>query len=252
MQHLIVSALVGTALTLPGLAENLIENGGFEMPRVTGRTPSGNADDRSLLLNVGVWSFFATNADSGGGKLEIGITDEISHSGKQSIYIDFNKVTAPGRQAVLKTNLIPVVAGKNFRVSIWGRIDRKRPLALDERRPFMWLQVQFFRSDRETPVGDPVGGPQLLPGNVVPGGPHELLFVSGKWKESFARLASPAEAAYARMTWSWTTPGDEGETDGVIYWDDATFEEDAVSKPIGAQRSSLENDRNDGAQHGQK
>jgi hypothetical protein len=172
------------------------------------------------------WAFFGASEETEGGKVVAGITDEIARTGKQSIYVDFDKVTANLRYAVLMTKLIPVKPSQNYRLAIWGRIDRKRPLALDERRPFTVLDVDFFAADGKTKAGEPIRGFQLIPGLVVPGGPHPLTYVSKRWTESPSQFTTPAGAAFVQIKWTWQVPADPGETDGVIYWDDATLQED--------------------------
>lgn len=201
---------------------NLLENGGFEHPEVSVRTPESDGADSLIAGDHSSWEIFGYD-DGPGGKLEIGITNAIARSGKQSIYIDFQKVTDPGRMALLRTKPLPVKAGQQYRFSIWGRVDHQRPLALDERRVHMWLTVEYFAADGVTAVGEPFRGPQLIPGLVIPGGPHQLIFVSTRWSETFGISTAPANAALARVTCTWATPRDEGETDGIIYWDDAAL-----------------------------
>jgi hypothetical protein len=105
--------------------------------------------------------------------------------------VDFEKVTAKSRVAVLMTKLIPVKPSQAYRVSIWGRIDRKRPLSLDERRPFTVLDVDFFSADGKTKAGEPIRGFQLIPGRIIPGGPHPLTFVAKKWSGVFLPIQHP-------------------------------------------------------------
>lgn len=222
MRLLLFAALTG--LICSSRAENLLANGSFELPVVKGRARQETGANPALVEKDVTWALFAAQSDTNGGELTVGMTDEIARTGKQALYVDFAKVTAPSRRAMLVTELIPIKPGRPYRVSMWARIDRKRPLALDERRPHMWLDVEFFQTDQKTPAGEPVSGAQLIPGSVVPGGPHELLFVSGKWRESFAQITAPENAAFIKISWTWTTPSDEGETDGIIYWDDASLE----------------------------
>lgn len=232
MRSILFAALTGSALAWSGRAENLLENGSFELPAVKGRTRQEAGGNPVFAEKQATWSLFAAQSMTDGGELVVGVTDEIARTGKQAIYLDFAKVTASSRRAALVTELIPIKPAQPYRVSIWGRIDRKRPLALDERRPHMWLEVQFFQADQNTQAGEIFSGAQLIPGRVVPGGPHELIFVSGKWKESFAQITSPENAALIKVSWSWTTPSDEGETDGIIYWDDASLEGERGTTPV--------------------
>jgi hypothetical protein len=107
-------------------------------------------------------------------------------------------------------------------------MDKQRPVALDERRPFLVVDVDYFAEDQKTKAGEPIRGFQLLPGNVVPGGPHPLAYTSRRWAESTSQFTAPAGAAFLRVKWTWQVPTDPGETDGVIYWDDATLVEDSA------------------------
>lgn len=226
MRPLAIIAWIGTALVPSAHAANLLVNGSFEAPAVTGRVPERDGGSTLRAAQKGSWKTFAADPSTDGGQLIMGLTNEVAHSGKQSLFVDFNKVTASEREAVLGTELIPVKADRTYRVSSWARIDRKRPLALDERRPFLVLELHFFESDQKTEVGEPIQGPQIIPGIIVPGGPHQLIFVSGKWSESYARVTTPEKAAFLQVTWTWMTPKEEGETDGVLYWDDASLEEE--------------------------
>jgi hypothetical protein len=228
MKSLLLAAALGSAFALSARAQNLLENGGFEQPLVTGRTPAGKGGSPAQAGVKGTWASLIADAETEGGRLQAGITDEIARTGKQSLYVDFDKVTASGRKAVLKTNLIPIKPSQAYRLSIWGRIDRKRPLALDERRPQMWLEVAFFQENGTTEAGEPTAGAQFIPGDIVPGGPHPLVFLSTKWKESSAQLQTPATARFMRVTWFWLTTREAGETDGTVFWDDATLGEDTT------------------------
>jgi hypothetical protein len=221
-------ALSASAISLRGA--NLLENGSFEQPTVTERTPEGNGGSPAKISLNSAWASLIVDPASEGGKLQAGVTNEIARTGKQSFFVDFDRVTASGRKAVLKTKPIAVKPSQQYRLSLWGRVDRKRPIALDERRPQMWLEIRFLQEDQKTETGEPIAGAQFLPGEVIPGGPHVLSFVSEKWKETSADLATPENARFVTITWYWLTTGDEGETDGTVYWDDASLDE-AVPPP---------------------
>jgi hypothetical protein len=227
MRLLTFTFLIGSAAAWSAPDANLLANGSFEDPKVAGRTAETKEGVLSVDKEENPWLFLGTGPEVEGGKLTVGMTDEIARTGKQSIYVDFEKNSAPPMQAILMTKLISIKAGQAYKLSMWGRIDRKRPLSLDERRPFMMLDVEFFAADQKTKVGEPLNGVQLIPGNVVPGGPHPLIYSARKWSESSAQFTTPAESAFLRVTWRWVTPTDAGETDGVIFWDDAALVEDA-------------------------
>jgi hypothetical protein len=230
MRFLFLAACALSASALSARGANLLENGSFEQPVVTERTTEGNGGNPARISLNSAWASLIVDPGSEGGKLQVGLTNEIARTGKQSLFLDFDRVAARGRKAVLKTKPIAIKPSQQYRLSLWGRIDRKRPIALDERRPQMWLEVRFLQEDQTTETGEPIAGAQFLPGEIIPGGPHPLTFVSEKWKETSAQLTTPETARFVTITWYWLTTGDEGETDGTIYWDDASLDE-AVPTP---------------------
>ena len=73
---------------------------------------------------------------------------------------------------------------------------------------------------------------QTIPGaKQVPGGQKALpFFVSGKWKEFYAEIKSPEDAQFIKVTWYWETSSEEGETNGMMYFDGAGIEGPAGPK----------------------
>ena len=222
MKIILAAAISAAALSAHG--ENLLENASFELPNVAGETRVQDGGDPAKAESATSWADFTTGEKGTDGKIVVGITDQIARTGKQSVFIDFPKVTEPAQRADLPTTLIPIQPGKPYRISIWGRIDRKRPLTLDERRPHVWVYIGFFEADGETRVGEPVLAVKLIPGTVVAGRKPDLVFVSNKWTEFVAEVTPPEGAAFMHVIWSWVIGKEEGETDGVIYWDDAAVE----------------------------
>jgi hypothetical protein len=45
--------------------------------------------------------------------------------------------------------------------------------------------------------------------------------VPWKWNESVAVVETPKDTAFLQVMWTWGVPSDTGETDGLIFWDDA-------------------------------
>jgi len=213
-----------------GRADNLLENGSFESPAVTSRVPLDKGGDPAKAKPTG-FELLEVQAGPEGGGLLTGLTNEIARTGEQSLFIDFRELTAPSRFVFLGTNLIPVKASHSYRISIWGRIDGKRPLALDERRPYLWTNMQFVKADRETESADSQLVLEMIPGRVIPGDVHKLYFVSWKWRESFTVVEIPEDTAFLRVTWIWGVPRDEGQTDGIVFWDDAAIEETVPIAP---------------------
>lgn len=218
-----VGVLWGIVTEVRSAEVNLLENGGFEFPVVDGKTSSREGGNPTVGSGVTGWESLEQKEDLVGGKLTFGLTTEIARSGKQSLYLDFENLVAVSKSASLETKLISVEGEQAYKVAIWGRMDRKRPLALDERRPSMWLDVAFYEADGSTKSGEPLSGVEMIPGMITPGLESRLLFVSARWNESASEFRTPASAKFARITWSWIIPRDEGETDGIIYWDDASL-----------------------------
>ena len=214
-----------TSVVLSASAANLLENGSFELPAVTGRTSATSGGNPAVGADPTSFALLSTKIGDASGSLQAGMTNEVARTGKQSLYVDFQNVTAEGARAVLTTKAIPVKGGQAYRFAMWVRLDRKRPLALDESRPQMWIEVRFLKEDQTTETGEPVAGSQFVPGEIVPGGPHPLRFTSEKWKESSAEVETPSDAKFVKVSWYWITTNEEGDTDGVIYLDDASLEE---------------------------
>jgi hypothetical protein len=225
MKALLLAALSGAAAFSSGYGENLLENGGFELPKITGRTPEEKGGNPARVDGKTAWDTLTTDHTDKGGKLSVGVTDEIARTGKQALFVDFERLTAPSRQVSLVTTLVPVKPSQSYRISIWGRIDGKRPLTLDQRRPYVWIDVQFLKADRDTEAGEAQLGVQMIPGSIVPGATTGLTFVSSKWSESVALVETPKDTAFLQVTWTWGVPRDEGETDGMVFWDDAAVED---------------------------
>ncbi len=215
-----LALLLACSLAAYAEDENLIKNSSFEEPAVQARTDArqGGSPSRTEEGKT-IWTHLMAPMrarDLPGGELVVGMTNEYAHSGKQSIFVDFQKVTAQ-RSGFLMTDLIPVTPGHRYRIALWGRIDAKRPLTLDQRRPMMKLEFDYFTADTENQTGPSDYGTQMLPGRL-----DRMIFVSGKWSEYFRIVRTPADAAFMKVTFRWETPKEAGETDGAIYFDDVT------------------------------
>jgi hypothetical protein len=233
MRRIILSAILGATSTWAAPAENLLGQGSFEEPVVNGRTPETDEGLIQVDSENTPWAYFGASQDPAGGQIIVGLTNEIARTGKQSLFVDFEKVTANQKLALLMTKLIPIKPSQPYKLSMWGRVDKQRPVALNERRPFLVVDVEYFAEDQKTKAGEPIRGFQLLPGNVVPGGPHPLAYTSRRWSESSSQFTTPEGAAFLRVKWTWQVPTDPGETDGVLFWDDATLIEDAPQAATG-------------------
>jgi hypothetical protein len=224
-------ALLASTITLSAnAADELVQNGGFESPPANGRLPVAAGGDPSKAQPTS-WEPLTMKIDGEGGKLVAGLTNEVARSGKQSFFVDFQQLTAPSQWVSISTVPVAVKPRQTYRVSIWGRIDGARPVALDERRPYIWVDLQFLKADRQTASADAQLAVALIPGPIVPGIKPELSFHSWKWSESFSLIETPENTAFLQVTWTWGVPNEKGETDGATFWDDATIAEAAPAPP---------------------
>jgi hypothetical protein len=207
------------------LMEEILESGSFEIPPVTSRKPRSIGGDPSKS-GIGEWVTFQDKPDPEGGQVIMGLTNEISRSLRQSIFVEFNKLTKPLVSAQMSSEFIEILPAKKYKVSIWGRMDKKRPITLAQRLPYLRLRVDWFQEDKMTQTGNVVLKSQSIPGPKT----RPPLFVSDKWKEYWAWVDSPDDAKYIKITWSWETPPQEGQTDGVIYFDDASLRGEPAPK----------------------
>lgn len=245
------------ALGTSSFAEQLMERGSFELPPVTRRKARSEGADLSKF--VGGWVQFKDKADAAGGRLILGLTNEVSRTGRQSLFVRFDKLTKPQAKGELASELIPILPGKPYHVGIWGRVDKENPVTLDQRLPYLKLRIDWFmapgkepaeddegadvdvtpvsgdstKEDDNSPLtyaqtGEPVWRLQPLPGSKN----RPPFFRSGRWTEFFVDVKSPADAAFIKVTWYWETPPDAGETNGVMYFDDATVEGESGPREV--------------------
>jgi hypothetical protein len=196
-------------------AENLFHGGTFEAPVIQGRTPVDKGGDPTNAGRGPDWmefKFSPANASIIGG-----LTDEVAHDGRQSLYIDFDHVKTAYQSATLVSNFIPVLSGTDYQVGIWGRTDAKDPISADGRPAYLKVEVDFFAADANESVGQPFLATQPLPGAKD----RDPVFNSDSWNPFLATLTTPAGAVFAQITWRWETSGTDGETNGIMYFDDA-------------------------------
>ena len=197
------------------LADNLLKNSSFEEPKITGRVSATGGSNPAVVESGTSWSHFQTMDRTG--KVTVGMTDEIAHTGKQSIYVQFDQA-AKTKAAMLMSDLIPIKADEVYRVSIWGRVDRKRPLTLDQGRPYMTIDVEFYPADQASLIGEVEHRTQMIPGMG-----ERILFTSAKWSEYFAEFRAPAGAEFMKITFNWFSPKREEPANGIIFFDDASI-----------------------------
>jgi hypothetical protein len=204
------------------------KNGSFEEPVVSKRTAEIEGGNPAGL-ETSDWSHFFRRKGEGEGALTIGTTNEIARTGKQSMFLDFGAVTGKRFSASLMTRLIPVKPKHPYKVGMWGRTDRERPLTLDQRRPYLRVEFEFYKEDEETQVGD--GDYRVL---RIPGSIKRLLFTSSQWNQAYGIARAPTGAALMKVSFVFNIPNAPGKTDGTIFFDDASVEELPLDFPIQA------------------
>jgi hypothetical protein len=230
MNHAISFAAL-LALGSSSFAEPLLEDGSFEVPPVIRRKSIAEGGDISKASSE--WVRFIDKRDADGGRIILGLTNEIARTGRQCVFVHFDNVTKPLATAMLSSELISILPGKTYHVSIWGRVDRENPVALDQRLPYIKLRVDWFQAppkEGEEDETNPTGAPEQT-GEVeyrvqpMPGSKNRRpLFTAARWTEFYADLKAPDDAATMKVTWTWETPPQEGATNGVIYFDDANVD----------------------------
>jgi hypothetical protein len=230
MNHAISLAAL-LVLGASAIAAQLLEEGSFEVMPVTKRKSIADGGDISKASSE--WVRFVDKSDAEGGRIILGLTNEIARTGRQSIFVQFDNVTKPGAVATLSSELVSIRPGQTYHVAIWGRVDREDPVALDQRLPYLKLRVDWFAAppkEGDEEDTNPTGAPeqageveyrvQPLPGSKK----RKPIFTAAKWTEFYADLKAPADAATMKVTWTWETPPQEGATNGVMYFDDAVVE----------------------------
>jgi hypothetical protein len=160
MQVLRCAAMMSAVALSAGRADSLLENGSFEAPPVNSRVPVEGGGDPAKASRPRLSSSKYEPAE--GGRLVTGLTNEIARTGKQSLFVDFQNLTAPGRRRIWSpTRYRQAVPVPTALRSGDGWIPSGRS-ALDERRPYVWVDVQFLKADRDTEAGEAQLGVQLI------------------------------------------------------------------------------------------
>ncbi|MEQ1858594.1 MAG: hypothetical protein ABMA13_01510 [Chthoniobacteraceae bacterium] len=216
-----IALLLACSLAAFAEEENLIKNASFEEPAVQARTVERDGGNPARVADGATsWTQFQSFVrpqDKPGGELVVGMTNQFARTGKQSIFVDFQNLGAQ-RRSFLITDLLPVKAGHRYFIALWGRTDSKRPLTLDQRRPLLKIDVEYFMSDPEEQCEQTDHRNERIPGSL-----DRLLFVSTKWTEYFTSVRPPQDAAFMKVTFRWETDREAGTTDGAIYFDDASI-----------------------------
>jgi hypothetical protein len=196
---------------------NLLKDSSFETPTVAARTLSTDGGDPTNHGRGPGWIMLQTSGT--GSAITAGLTNEIAHTGHQSLLVHFNHVATEDPGITLVSNFFPIVSGTTYDAGLWGRMDPKDPLDPQGRSAYLKLEVDFFAKDANTSVGDPVYAVQPLPGSKN----HDPFFKTDVWRFFHAQVPVPPGAVFAQITLKWETEADQGETNGVLFFDDAEF-----------------------------
>jgi hypothetical protein len=200
-------------------AGNLFPGGSFEAPMVKGRTPAEQGGNPSAAPKPPPWVVFNFENSGTNGIVTGGLTNEVARTGTQSLFINFDHVAQPYRSATLVSNFIPIVAGAEYKVGIWGRTDANDLIDSQGRSAYLKLEVDFFAKDAFQAVGEPFLRVLPIPGSKD----HDPYFTPDAWKAFIVKFTTPPAAVFAQITWRWETGGDPGEINGIMYFDDVTM-----------------------------
>src|SRR5262245_19126513 len=121
---LVAAGVAASVLPVSAENEQLLESGGFEWPAVLGKKArSEGADISKSAATNAEWVKFQDKPDAEGGRLIFGLTSDMSHGGRQGMYVEFDKITKPNVSADMMSDFLPIKPAKPYRVAIWGRMD---------------------------------------------------------------------------------------------------------------------------------
>ena len=228
MKYLVpfVFATVTLALAIPAGAEVVFENS-FESPAVTLRTPRSAGGDisKEAVSQHGekpAWRRFEDQPNIGavGGSVVAGLTNEVARTGKQSLFIEATKLSAPYIGALFVTRPIPIEGGRYYTIALWARNDAKKPLVCAAAQLFLKMQVDFFTDEGRTETGDSQYMLQPLPGGK--GHPPSILPVA--WTPVGLNISAPPLAKFMVVTFRCDSSAEKGAITGGIFFDDFSVE----------------------------
>jgi len=246
MKFLVPLLFAVAIIPLSSQADVVFENS-FESPTVSGRTPkAAGADiskaDASKPGEKRAWSSFEDQPNIGeGGSVVAGLTKEVAHTGKQSLFVEAAKLSAPYIGALFSTRPIGIEGGKTYKASLWGRNDAKKPLICGAAQLFLKMQIDFFTDEGQTETGESQYLLQPLPGSRG----HAPVFVATAWNPVGLRFTAPPEAKFVVISFRCDSSAERGAISGSIYFDDFTLEtasklaSDAMLEEIKKQAASV-------------
>ncbi len=224
-----ISARLGLALAMgfticSAHADQLLESASFEQPKVKARTSLAEGGTPVKAGMASSWQRFTlAKIPEDQGSVVTGLTNEMARTGAQSLFVEFKKLKAVNAGVTLSSQLTRIKADAKYRLSLWGRVDKKNPLTFDQRFPFLMLVVEFYAADQETQTGTPMFQAQPLPDSPNYSRKKPPLFTPEAWSEYFVEVETPSDAEYIKVTWKWQSANDAGTTNGAMFFDDATL-----------------------------
>lgn len=194
-------------------ADNLLQNGDVEDPKVEGRSTVEDGGDPSNLGAGPGWTSAKSLGQERG--VAIGLTDKIAQSGRQSLFVGFDNFPGGEYGAKLVTELMPVTAGQTLRISFWNRLDPETPLKASG-NAIVKIFIDFFKTE----FGDESIKSEYPYAPLSPGRGNEGLN-SETWTQVERSIKVPPEAVSVRVSFLWQSGG---PVQGVIYYDEFKVE----------------------------
>jgi hypothetical protein len=221
MKSLLFALTLAAAAPFALAGPNPVFECGFETPKVTHRTPRSEGGDVAKEGENSLWRVFqdtpAQASQSLGGSVVGGLTNEMFHSGAQSLFIQADNLTAPHLGVKLVSQQIKITPGQVYSVGIWGRNDIRNPMTAESQSLYLKMKADFFAQDG-TQTGETEYLVVPLPGTLG----HKPLFVDTQWRRLAKSVTAPSDAQSMVVTWKWDSSPVTKPANGVMYFDDAT------------------------------
>jgi hypothetical protein len=211
---LLTTLLLPLSLSLT-LAANLPENGGFEDPPVSARATIQDGGDPTNGGSGPGWSKIRPKKADSLGEIVLGLTNEVAHSGKQSLFVEFNHFLGGANGAALVSEMLPVQPGQDYLFSIWNRLDANSPVTTSG-TAILKINIGYFTSD-----ATPVAGKSLNTYAPLAPGRGNAELSAQEWSVIERKAPTPADAAFARITLIWQS--DAAEVTGTVFFDDVAL-----------------------------
>jgi hypothetical protein len=200
--------LLGTAsFCLPPAASaaDLLLQSSFEIPGVSGTQPLTEGGDLTEGGENPVWESGRDRVNEG---VELGLTDQVAHGGKQSLYVKFTSVDQPYLGAEIATDLIPVQAGASYTVSIWGCLDESEPVS-GEATAKAIIEFEGMGEFEKKYISRRMGSET-----------NDAFTSAQGWQELSETVEVPEGAASMRINWVWQVQEPVDPVNGIAYFDD--------------------------------